>query len=313
MLDKSQYLSNVVIRKGLSFAAFNVDGLRSREEDAKNLLKKTNIDVLTCLESKLDNSILTNRFEVVGYNIIRKDRKARLVNQKSCGGGTIIYYNNTRVSVVELDHKIDFPKECEINVLKILFKFSKPVLFVSVYRRPVPSELSDFLTGLDKLLELYSNFVVIMMGDFNVDCAEKNKQAKQLFRVTERHGLNQMIKEPTRELAILDHVYVSQPTKIVQAESIVFSASDHDLIVTIRKICKDRNPPRLYTSHSLKPDVIDKLNSDISKIPWTHLNTLSNTDNVLQYIKNIVNRIVDDHCPPRKFRVRGESLAVVIC
>ena len=86
----------------------NINGLLSKSDELRELVKSSNATVVEITESKLDDSINDCEICIEGYNIIRRDR-----NRK--GGGVVCY-----VSI-----KICFnAKNCISNEIKnILLSF----------------------------------------------------------------------------------------------------------------------------------------------------------------------------------------------
>src|SRR5439155_26366441 len=169
-LNNTLHLSHITVKKGFKIGCYNANGLRSRQDDIKDLISKVEFDVLSILETKLDDKVQSNRFWIDGYEIIRCDRPPRKANSQSCGGGSLIYYNSSRVTALQLFHKIEFPKECEVTILKIWLKYSSPLILITIYRRPVENEISHFLAAFEKLIESLSplNLEFIIMGDINI-------------------------------------------------------------------------------------------------------------------------------------------------
>lgn len=303
--DFQNCLSHITVKKGLKFGCININGLRGNHIDLDILLKKFNFDVLSCQESKLDQNCLSNRFEVSNYDLFRSDREFR------SGGGTVIYFNKCTVMAAQLHHEIEFSPETEVFIFKLTFTRAKPILFISIYRRPESSEKYQFINSLEQLLSWLIAFKleIVIMGDFNFDFLKRDPTMKSLSYITSTFGLNQLISLPTRGKALLDHCYVSKKEKFVQSDSFKFAGSDHNLLVCVRNFKSVGLPTQVIKFTEVrKKQIVDRLCLEFSSLNWNHLYSLSHPKYMLMYFSNMTSRIVSNICPTKSRRVKPKHL-----
>ena len=74
--------------KGFKIVSLNINSVLKYMDELHLLISHSSIDILAINESKFDDSILGNEINVIGYNIVRKDRNRS-------GGGAVLYIRDT--------------------------------------------------------------------------------------------------------------------------------------------------------------------------------------------------------------------------
>lgn len=151
-------------------------------------------------ETHLDQSVADEQICQKGYQLLRRDRHFLAVN-KSKGGGIIMYL---RDGLHHTEPDVCVPDELE--VVWCILRPSQPdsIIVAGVYIPPDASAhqrsaLSDHLVQtLDKLRSNRPKARTVLLGDFNSTFDVKSL-AQQL-------GLQQIVTEPTRGIAILDMI-----------------------------------------------------------------------------------------------------------
>lgn len=68
-------------------ACLNIDRLLPKLDNLRVFCEESNIDIMTCNETKLEPSVNNNEVHITGYDIVRRDRN-------KYGGGVCIYVKN---------------------------------------------------------------------------------------------------------------------------------------------------------------------------------------------------------------------------
>ena len=163
-----------------------------------------NFDIFCISETFLDSTIASDdpRLVLEGYSIIRSDHTS---NSKR--GGVCIYYK----SHLPLVQRSDLTNLDECIVCELQNSRSKRVFITALYRSPSQSS-EQFLLFKDKLeltvenINQCSPYLSLLLGDFNVRNSDwwegdtTNVQGIEINDLTGRHGLHQIIDEPTHLL-----------------------------------------------------------------------------------------------------------------
>ena len=218
----------------------NAWSIRNKLPEFHAMLSYVKPDVVCCTESWLhgkkpgknhdgdaflDTELISNE-----YKVYRHDR-----NEK--GGGVFILVKNTLVSVEEPQIVTD----CEIEWVKIYLK-GRPELHIGCFYMPhrnsaALEQLDLSLANLNK-----SKFRhIILCGDFNCPAVDWEKSSvkdeadqpsiqQELLDLTIRHGLTQVVDQPTRKTNILDLCFTTN-SSLITSTSVVPGISDHDIVV----------------------------------------------------------------------------------
>ena len=178
----------------------------------------------TWLNDDVENSVLPMNGE---YTIFRKDRE-------NIGGGVALFVRND-ISCHPL--KSPCSEHFEALFVKLVTKLSTIVVAVcykpSVADVHLLPEFERMLCYLDSLNECY-----IVLGDFNlpdikwdVPSAPKTHKQENFMCAFLEHGLAQCVTEPTRGDAILDLIFESKPSTVMNViVSNSVDKSDHNTV-----------------------------------------------------------------------------------
>ena len=229
----------------LRVVSTNTRSIKGKLPEFKTMLNYIKPDVVCCSETWLHgkkpgknhdiDAFLDSELDIEGYKVYRHDRNSK-------GGGVFIMIKNNLISVEEPELVTD----CEISWVKIYLK-GRPELHVGCFYMP-HRNMPD-LEQLDKsLLKLNKSKFrhIILCGDFNCpyinwdnhsvkdDPNITNKQPQihqELLDITARHGLSQLVTEPTYiEGNMLDLCFTSN-NSLVTSTNIIPGVSDHDVVV----------------------------------------------------------------------------------
>ena len=166
----------------------NINSLRNKIIDLKEVLKHISLDHFVLSETKLDNSFPCAQFQISDYEIRGQgetETKARVV----CLNSSKENWQAKKLKTFETVNS-----ECICSELTISFK--KWVCF-SVYHPPPPHEnlelfFNKLLSCLSKASETYENFIA--MGDFNIDIRTKSRKYEKF---QDFWNLSNLIKSET--------------------------------------------------------------------------------------------------------------------
>ena len=258
-------------------------------------LLSNDIDVAFITETHLKQHHDDNIINIEGYKILRKDRI-----EKKAGGVALIIKNEIQYEKINID------SEHEILWTKADVKGNKFVLAV-LYHPPKKRYSQCIIEHLEeKILHLKENLPdheFIIGGDFN----ELNEQD-----ISERTGLVQIVKEPTRQDSILDHIYISYrtPPHIVVTKST--AKSDHQAVILLENRATDTKQVKNKITHSIrirKPKNIALMKEELAK----HKHNLNFPSDATDFQKScdalysILLNIIDKYAPTRQITVTSKD------
>ena len=184
------------------FSYYNINSLRFKFDDLKEIISKSLPDVLVFAETKLDSSFSNAQFFLEEYyEPTRKD--------KSCFSGGLIEYIRKgiirkRLSDFELTNFESIASELTINKNKyFLLSFYRTERDENKLQNIIKffQELSPIL---DKATNKYDD--IILMGDINIDLHDKKCVGfKQLNDFMDIFNLTNLIKDKTCFLGTMNH------------------------------------------------------------------------------------------------------------
>ena len=288
--------------KGLRICHLNVHSLRNKIEEIKILLSDCSIHILALSETWLnEDRDLNCEYEIDGYTMSRFDRLHRE------GGGSIIYVNDC------IDYQpYGVPKmylDSECQAVKLCLKQSSPIIVCSVYSHPSTSKpmLIEYFRNLNVLLNA-TNLEYIILGDFNLNLLERNGDTFEIKNVCKEFSLQQVIAGHTHNGgSLLDHVYVSRINNISFTNHCPFAGSDHDLVMTVRKINRMKFPPQIIQYRKISNLECEEASADFEKFEFS-----SDCDVDGEFLESEYQRyntycmsIVNKYAPLKKRIVKG--------
>ena len=211
---------------------------RHELRNLKHQLLTEGPDVLSLVETWLDDSVLDHELEINGYHFFRKDRGSR-------GGGILVYIKDSIMCHRRSDLEPDNNSINEFLCLEISNSSSGSLLLVSFYRPPRPD--TCFNNDLYEILCKHgksgqhgkSGPKICLIGDLNLpeirwsDLPDSPPQYRDLIDILTEHNLVQINKCPSRtdNMNILDVVLTNFPdyfSEVCYHASLIFS--DHEMI-----------------------------------------------------------------------------------
>ncbi len=166
--------------------------------------------------------------------VIKKDRVT------GRGGGVLIYIKESFKST-----EIPLPENVSMESLCINVSLSPHMEFNIVVLYNPPSGCSvTFYDNIEELFKCFKrNCEVLVFGDFNINWLDKHCR-KKLKDLTSKYDYQQMISGPThisrKTQPLIDLVFSNKPERITKTYNLVCGLSDHNMVLTVRKLKKKR-------------------------------------------------------------------------
>ena len=215
----------------LSLVIINCCSITNKKLELETLLSLYNIDILIGTESHLDNSIFNSEIFPSGYSIFRKDRDRH-------GGGVFILIKNTIPS-----SQIQYDSQIELVWSHIHTSSNKDIIIGSFYCPPHShiGVLDDLHASVSHIKSTYSNAQPFIGGDFNCpginwsDGGLTNSHIpgpfrERLIEIADDYYLDQLVRDPTRGLNILDLCFTTHPDKVNHCQ-VIPGISDHHAVL----------------------------------------------------------------------------------
>ena len=231
---------------------------------------------------------------------------------KLAGGGLALYIRD-HYDFSLVDNSFICSPDIEMVWIKLSLKSSKPTYICSFYRPPDGS-IPNFISHLENCIEEIIDDPlsdILFLGDSNIDHLKCTPNSTKLRMFSTKFNLSQLITQPTRvsnnTSTLIDHIYVNNPELYAHSGQLEPGLSDHVLIFTARKrakLCKSKTTIiiRDYKHFSQ----INFLHS-IQNEDWTDLFNSTDVNEAVSIFNFIFLKIVNEHMPFRKIRVRERS------
>ena len=226
----------------------------------------------------------------------------------------IVHKRDLVIDEIELEIP-EIPHHDDIVWGRITIQNASPV-YIGSYYRSTSSYSGDTPTGLQSSLDHISTLVknnskatVIIGGDFNAgDCDWANNTVSEnstqktlcenLIKTLDDHGLNQMVREPTREDRTLDLFCTNKPNLISDLRTVP-GYSDHDYVVvdsSFKAVYSKKQPRRIYKWsraewEPMKKDTLEFVNQYLASDNEDSVQTMY--DKLLAHIK----KMLKEHVP----------------
>ena len=289
------------------FAYYNINSLRFKFNDLKEILSDSLPDVLVFAETKLDKSFSNAQFFLSEYyEPTRKDF--------SCHSGGIIEYIRKgiirkRLDDLELNSFESIASEITINKEK--------TFLLSFYRTErqenrlvnIKKFFQELTVKLDIVTQKYDNIVI--MGDINIDFHNKKSVGyKELSEFLCNFGLTNLIKDKTcffkDSESSIDCILTNNPRKYFNSKAFELGISDcHKMIGTFSRKLASRQKTRIMKYRSLRNFKIDLFLKDLS--PLLENINYDTSDTAIDSLINILTRLLDKHAPIKEKKVRGNQ------
>ena len=204
-------MMDMLAGKGFQLLHLNIRSLWPKIDLVTQLLDSyRNVGAFTLSESWLTKDISDSFVEIPNYTPFRLDRnwgEQRGIIKK--GGGICSYIRSDfNVSNTKFSHLNVTSRHAEIQWIHITNDHCKDIILVNCYRPPT-GDVENFVNNLEEGLAVLdlNRFDIFVLGDMNVDLAQKNSgDVKLISSMLQHFGLLQIIKNPTRYGATKDSI-----------------------------------------------------------------------------------------------------------
>lgn len=140
-----------------------------------------------------------------------------------------------------------------VNSFLILLIYRPDLVVIDLHTGNVDSFLDHLQATLDQI-DRIDEFELFICGDMNIDYSQhKSPGYKKLKNFEVKYNLTQVITSPTRCTAmtnsILDLIFTNSPC-ISFASPLEVNISDHEPVVAIRKLTRQKLPKVSFTCRS---------------------------------------------------------------
>ena len=287
---------------------YNINSLRNKFADIKEIVSKSMPDILVIAETKLDSSFPNKQFVLKNYyEPIRRDTSAH-------SGGLIEYVRNgiIRKSLTNLELKTFESIASEITICKNKW-------FVLSFYRTERNEskkvnierfLKELTTILNDVFKKYDN--VLLMGDINIDMHDKKCVGyNELNNLMNIFGLKNLIKDKTcffkGHESSIDIMLTNNPNKFYKSQSFELGCSDcHKIVTTSLKAHVPRLKSKKISYRCMRNFDKEAFHQELSSNILNKFE-LSNTNDSYNLLLEIVSTTINKHSPIKTKMIRGNQ------
>ena len=298
----SSFASTVFSANDLVIVQFNLRGFLSKCVELDAYLRVAGPDIVCLTETHLDPSV--GEIALTGYDLIsRRDRE----DGRTGGGIAVFALKAISSSIVHIESSTDSERAWHI-----VHGTQCSFLLGCWYRPPKPGDITSISSFDDDLVRLSDDCAfTIVVGDLNVHnidwlnfSANNSREGKALHDVACSHGLEQFMKEPTRDTYLLD--LILSDCDFIKAVAIP-GFSDHlGTKATIKFATPEEEVVERFCFNYKKADWA-ALNAELKSLNWrAFLGGLDVDDAVAVFTRELL-RLVKSHVPSRMVSSRSSS------
>ena len=282
--------------------SFNINNLRNKITDLREIVKYLELDYYVIRETKIDESFTSQQFAMNNFGIrSRKDR--------DCHGGGLLEFVRKGFICKRQTHP--GPNNLECICSKLTISNIKWISF-SIYGPPNSQNLVHFFNelsdSLSKANESYENYIVI--GDFNIDIGISNSDHDKLEHICSLFDLKSLIKKETcitkTHPSTIDLILTNKPLSFQSSNVIEIGLSDHrkPIATFVKSHFTRLNPNTVYYRNFKNFNE----NSFLNDLRETNFDLSTNDPNENYcFITDIFIKIAKRHAPLKKRFFRGNQ------
>lgn len=284
--------------------SLNINSLLKHLDEIRALLSNSLIEILAINESKIDDSVLDREINIVGYNLVRK-------NRNRYGGGVVLYIRN---NISYAERKDLVPNNLEMVCVEVSRPHNRSFL-ISTWYRP-PNSHNDVFDKYDEFLRKcdLENKELMVIGDINCDFAKSlpDLHTRRLQLSCSLYQLDQLINEPTRvtetSATLIDLFLTNRPDNISNSGVIHLGISDHSMIFAVKKITVPKFRETIREVRDYKKFIENDFIHDIAQVPWDIICQFDDPNVCWQAWKSVFLEIIDRHAPLRHKKTKVNSV-----
>ena len=285
--------------KKIMAAHLNINSLRYKFDEIKEVLTDNIVDLLIISETKLDESFNDNLFSVDGYKVQRRDR-----NQY--GGGLLTFIRSDFPS----SRKQSLESETIETLCYEVYISDRKWLIAWAYKPPSMSNnefTEHFSRFADRSLIHYEH--MLLFGDLNFDMLNSDKSAT-LNDFCDIFNLSQLVNGPNCFKkgcipSLVDVIMTNKKSLCFKSQNGPTGVRDfHNIISTVIKGEVLHKPKTLRYYRSYKKFDIENFNDDIEQIKFNQ--TCHEVDSVYNECGKYFINVLNKHAPI-KFRYQRKK------
>ena len=286
-------------------AHLNVRSLPKNIVEFSDIISKTDFDIVAVSETWLSKKTPLDRYTLDNFNIFRNDRK-----NKRGGGVALFCRDHYKAKIIKTPCDKEIPEMLWLEVKVGINNVAIGVL----YKQPkIPH--SVFVNLYECLVGIYAKYEhTILLGDFNVNILEPNSPSTKslLDNFTEPFSLQQIINKPTRitdkSKTLIDLIFVNKPNNAIFSSCCdAPGVSDHHFTYLAYSLKKEKFKPFSVTKRDFKNTDWPKFNHDLEVLPWENVYTVSEVNDKIIILENLIHSHLDKHAPYKKFTVTKKN------
>ena len=282
--------------KNITVGHLNINSIRNKIDNLRDLVK-TNLDVLTISETKIDSSFPIKQFFLDG------SKKPYRLDVSERSGGLLVYINENIPSRKLTKMKI--PSDIQLIPVEINLKKQKWLL-LSIYR-PQWCGKTYFLDQLGNVYDFYSKNLpnVLINGDFNMEPTDKEMQDFMT-----KYKLYSLINSPTcyktSNPRCVDLILTNKKYSFQKSQTFETGESDHHhMVYTILKTTFVKLPPKKLIYRCYKNfdehKFLHELDIGLANVPAGNF----------KLFEQVHEDILNIHAPLKSRLVRGNDKAYI--
>ena len=274
----------------------------------------SDVDILCCTETWLDNRVSDKLVELKDKTIFRIDRFSNVLDFRKnvYGGGVCIYVAKpfSLFSQKIIQYSISC-KDYEIVTVSIKKPNFRHMLIICVYKPPT-GKIENCISFIRQILSdrIYSEREIWILGEYNTDLLKRNDpNVIQLQSFSKKLGLSQKINEITRPnkrgSSCIDLIMTNSP--FIKTSGVLNDyVSDHYTVFCVRKKIRENRECDTKFSRQYKNYNHDHFVKLLQK-DWTEYDGMIDTNDQWLFIKNLAMEILSIMCPYKTVHVRKQS------
>ena len=278
----------------------NINSIRNKFEEFKEIIVKGSLDCIVISETKLDNTFPLQQFTINGYKPpLRLDRNAH-------GGGLLVYIKHNLPSKIltKLENSSIELIPFELNLVKHKW------LILATYRPPNADD-QLYTNALSKAIDegsgLYDSIIVI--GDLNYQ-----PDNQHLTTLCDTYSLKNLINSPTCYKSncsptLIDVILTNQKHFFKNSSTLETGLSDfHKMILTCWRAKLPKGPPKTFQYRNMKKFNGENFCSDLEAADFETCQSIFDAEASFSRFENIFCKVLNRHAPLKQKVVRANNI-----
>ena len=278
----------------------NINSIRNKFEEFKEIIVKGSLDCIVISETKLDNTFPSQQFTINGYKPpLRLDRNAH-------GGGLLVYIKHNLPSKIltKLENSSIELIPFELNLVKHKW------LILATYRPPNADDqlyTNALSKAIDEGSSLYDNIIVI--GDLNYQ-----PDNQHLTTLCDTYSLKNLINSPTCYKSncsptLIDVILTNQKHFFKNSSTLETGLSDfHKMILTCWRAKLPKGPPKTFQYRNMKKFNGENFCSDLEAADFETCQSIFDAEASFSRFENIFCKVLNRHAPLKQKVVRANNI-----